>query len=433
MNKKPIKPIITIIVILFIILSAFVVFTTYLENLEVIDEHQEADKNFSSLGNLSSFNDAVNTFSFDIFEKFLNDPKNKDNLFMSPYSIFTALAMTYEGAKGKTAEEMKEVLNIEQDNESFHEYMQSLYNYLNYNQEYNISTANALWIKENYPILDKYKDLILTYYGGNSIDIDYSIPDQAAGIINGWVENKTNNLIQNLISPGDIDPFLTVLILTNAIYFKGIWQVQFDEKNTTERSFEVSEGEYIQVETMSLTEKQKKFNYTENEIMQILELPYSGNEISMNIFLPREGYNLSDIIKSMNHEDYKELIESMVETELDIYLPKFIIKTPLYTLNDYLINLGMSTAFKQNADFSGITEIENININKVLHKAYVEVNEIGTEAAAATAVTMFKTGIDDQENLRIVFDADHPFLFTIHHKEIGTILFMGNIIDPSSE
>lgn len=424
--------IVAIIITLVVLGAAFVVLTTDLLNdSNIVDDTKESDDEIpNALGNETSFIDAVNAFSFDIFEKFLDDPENEENIFTSPYSIFTALAMTYEGAEGITAEEMKEVLNIEQDNESFHQYMQSLYNYLNYNEEYNISTANALWIKQNYPILDDYKDLILTYYGGDSTHMDFSSPEQAAEIINGWVENKTNNLIQNLISPGDIHPVLTALILTNAIYFKGTWQVQFDEKNTTERPFEKSDGESTDVETMCLTQTQDQFNYTENEIMQILELPYSGNEISMMIFLPKEGYDISDIISAMDHDVYKELIDSMDKIELDIYLPKFTIKTPLYTLNNYLKELGMPTAFTGSADFSGMTGFRDLYISKVLHKAFVEINEEGTEAAAATAVTMMKTGIDDGGSSRIRFDVDHQFLFTIHHKDTGTILFMGSVEAP---
>jgi len=430
MNKKPI---IAIVVSLLIIGTAVVVLTTNFPQFDITKETEKPnDEPPFPLGNRTSFDDAINAFSFDVFKKFLTDAQHEGNVFTSPYSIFTALAMTYEGAKGTTADEMKEVLNIQQDNESFHEYMQSLYQYLNYNKDYNISTANALWIKESYPVLNEYKDLILTYYGGASTDIDFSNPDHAAQIINGWIENKTNNLIKDLISPVDIDPVLTVLILTNAIYFKGTWQVQFDEKNTTERPFERAEEEYTDVETMRLTDTEDQFNYTENELMQIVELPYTGNEISMTILLPKEGYDVEDIINSMDHERYKELINSMNNTELDIYLPKFTIETPLYTLNKYLTELGMPTAFTADADFSGINGFGELLISKVLHKAFIEVNEEGTEAAAATAVIVDLNIADPNSSQRIVFDADHPFIFMIQHKTTDAILFMGKVSDPLS-
>jgi serpin B len=430
MNKKPI---IAVIVSLLILGAAVAVLITNFHPFHITEE-TEKPKNEPPLHlrNIISFDDAVNAFSFDIFKKFLNDTQNEGNIFTSPYSIFTALAMTYEGAKGTTADEMKKVLNIEQNNESFHEYMQSLYQYLNTNKDYNISTANALWIKENYPVLDEYKNLILTYYGGNSTDMNFSNPERAAKIINGWIENKTHNLIKNLISPANIDPVSTALILTNAIYFKGTWQIQFDEKNTTEKPFKISEEKSTDVETMRFIETHNQFNYTENEIMQILELPYTGNEMSMTILLPKEGYTIQDIIRSMNHVSYKELIDSMNKTELDIYLPKFKIETPLYTLNNYLTELGMPTAFTGDADFSGINGFGGLCISSVLHKAFIEVNEKGTEAAAATAVTMVTSAPGPNLSQRIVFDADHPFIFLIQHKTTGTILFMGTVTDPST-
>ena len=431
MNKKPI---ITVIVSLLILGTAVVVLTTNF-NPSPIKEKTEKPKDETPihLGNITSFDDAVNVFSFDIFKKFLNDTQNEGNIFTSPYSIFTALAMTYEGAKGTTANEMKKVLNIEQNNESFHEYMQSLYQYLNTNKSYNITTANALWIKENYPLLKEYKNLILTYYGGNSTDMNFSNSEHAAKIINGWIENKTHNLIKNLISPGNIDPVLTDLILTNAIYFKGTWQIQFDEKNTTEKPFKISKEKYTDVETMRFIGTHNQFNYTENQIMQMVELPYTGNEMSMTIMLPKEGYTTQDIIRSMNHVSYKELIDSMNNTELDVSLPKFKIETPLYTLNNYLKELGMPTAFTGDADFSGMNGFGQLCISSVLHKAFIEVNEKGTEAAAATAVIMVTSAYPGQNlTQRIVFDADHPFIFLIQHKTTDTILFMGEVTDPST-
>ncbi len=421
-----------IVVSLLIIGTSFFVLTTDFEDeSEKTDTIQPKNNEPITLANITSFNEAVNSFAFNFYKEFYLDPINTGNLFNSPYSIFTALAMTYEGAKGQTAEEMASVLNIEQDNKSFHEYIQSLYNYLNKNSEYNISTANALWPSINYQLLQDYIDVIQTYYGGKVSEIDYSNPQQAANIINSWVENQTNNLIKDLIPVSAIDPVLTRLILTNAIYFKGTWEIQFDEDNTTDRKFTTSSGENIDVPTMRLVDTENLFNYSENDYLQILELPYNGNEITMTIILPKEGYNLSDIISSLNKDSYSELIESMTKREVNIFLPKFEIKTPLYTLNNNLINLGMSTAFDASADFSGLYGKGGLFISKVLHKAFIEVNEEGTEAAAATAVIMIESAAPGGGgNSRIVFNCDHPFLFTINHKETNTILFMGNVNNP---
>ena len=422
-----------IISLIVIVASAYVALNIIDKNDNTESQTTDSDDDTNPpVGSIVTFGDAVNAFSFDIFEKFFSNSENTDNIFNSGYSIFVALAMTYEGAQGITAEEMKDVLNIERDNESFHNYMKSLYEYLNLNDEYNISTANALWIREYYPILQKYKELILEFYGGNSTDIDFSNPEQAAEIINNWIESKTNNLIKNLISPDDIDPIYTTLILTNAIYFKGTWKIQFDEDNTTELPFYLSDGTTKDVDTMKIIDTQDEFNFTQNDDMKIIELPYTGDDISMMIFLPKDGYDLNDIIGKIDHQDYLDLIESMNKYEVDLYLPKFKIETPVINLNDYLQELGINDAFNPGANFSNMTELNDLYISKVLHKAFIDVNEEGTEAAAATAVIMDRLSTSEPpEDSRIEFKADHPFFFTIHHKDTNTILFSGIVADPS--
>ena len=427
MNKKTIAG---LIVGLLIIGSVVVLITT--DNKVIDDSTSSDDETLPPLGNITSFNDAVNQFCFDFFKKLSEDETNDPNIFYSPYSVFTALAMTYEGARNNTAVEMENVLHVEQSNDSFHQYMQSLYNYMNNNDEYNVSTANALWPDVGFTLLDEFIDIIETYYGGKESEVEYGNPEEAARIINEWVENQTNNLIKDLVPASAIDPVLTKLILTNAIYFKGIWQVQFDELNTTDRDFTLSSADTVQVETMKLIGADDKFNYTETGDLQILELPYTGGDISMMILLPREGVELSDVISSLKREDYISWIDEMYETKADIYLPKFKFETS-YGLNDYLKELGMVDAFDNAADFSGIDGTKNLFISSVLHKAFVEVNEEGTEAAAATAVIMdLKAVSPDEPPERITFDCNHPFVFTIHHKETGTILFMGTVDDPSA-
>ena len=305
--------IVAIIVSLVVIGAAFVVLTSdLLIDSNTMDDSKESDDETpEALGNETPFNDAVNAFAFDLFRKISNDPDNVGNLFYSPYSVFTALAMTYEGARNNTADEMERVLSIEQDNDSFHRYMKSLYEYLNENADYDISTANALWVRENFELLEEYIDTIETYYGGRFSEVDFSKPEEAAEIINQWVENQTNNLIKNLVPPDVIDPVMTMLILTNAIYFKGTWQLQFDEANTTDRDFIDYEGNLIEVPTMCLTGAEDKFNYTETEDLQILELPYTGNELSMVILLPKEDVELSEIINSIDKDSISEWIDSM--------------------------------------------------------------------------------------------------------------------------
>jgi serpin B len=413
--------IITLIVVLIIISAIFYLAFQYSPDENLSEENKISGNNTpTAVGNFS-FNDAVNSFAFD----FIKELNNNDNIFISPYSIFTALAMTYEGARGITAEEMKSLLNIEQDNESFHKYMEDLYELLNKeNNDYNISTANALWVKDDYQLLETYLNVIRNYYGGNATEVDFSKSEEAANIINKWVENNTNGLIEDLILP-DYITIMTVLILTNAIYFKGNWEVQFDQVNTTDREFTEPSGETIEVPTMSLVETNNYFNYTETDDLQILELKYSGNDISMLILLPKDK-GLSAIIDNIDADSFSELRESMVENNVDIYLPKFKVETE-YQLNDYLIDLGMVTPFTTSADFSGMNGYKELFISRVVHKAFIEVNEEGTEAAAATAVIMERLSIEPE---KIVFDCNHPFMYLIQHKQTGTILFMGTINNP---
>ena len=424
MKLKYILPIIAVFII--ISSSIFVTFLQYNQDKDTIDEDVSKDeKEPTPLGNLS-FNDAVNSFAFNLFRE-LSD-RNEGNLFISPYSIFTALAMTYEGAKSDTSDEMADVLNVKQDNETFHLYMKNLYEALNNEKtDYNIRTANALWVQKNLFLLESYLNIIREFYGGDATEVDYSKPTEAAAIINRWVENQTNGLIKDLITESSISP-LTALILTNAIYFKGIWKTQFDPVNTTNRTFETSSEGTIDVPTMTLVNTYDVFNYTEMDESQILELPYTGGDISMIVLLPKNN-DLSSIIDTIDRDKFSEWMDSMIETKVDVYLPKFKVETT-YSLNDYLIDLGMSIPFTSAADFSGITGGKDLFISNVIHKAFVDVNEEGTEAAAATAVILELTM--NGESSRIVFDCNHAFLYLIIHKQTETILFMGSIDNPAS-
>ena len=374
---------------------------------------------------INSYHDAINSFSFDFFKVLYGN--DGENVFFSPYSIFTALAMTYEGAKEETAIEMKDILNVEQDNTSFHTYMRNIYDVLNKeDSDYDISTANALWVKENFHLLETYLSIIRDYYGGEATEVDFSNPAEAAAIINEWVEEHTNNLIKDLITEDTIDSY-TALILTNAIYFKGVWEIQFDPVNTTNETFEVSSENSIEAPTMKIIGTEDMFYYTETDEIQVLELPYTGDDLSMVILLPKDN-DLSSIISTMDNSKYSELISSLSEENVDIYLPKFKIETS-YSLKNYLKELGMSKSFTSDADFSGITGAKDLFIDEVLHKAFIDVNEEGTEAAAATAVVMKLTSTADGPT-RFIFNCDHPFIYIIQHKETGTILFMGVVSNP---
>jgi len=424
MNRRIIATI--LVAVLIISAAVFVVF--YQPGPDVTDDEiTPGDDNLDPVGDLS-FHDAVNSFAFDFYRKIYD--ANDGNVFVSPYSIFTALAMTYEGANGSTAEEMAGVLNVEQDNESFHSYMKNLYDVLNnQNEDYDLSTANALWVQQQFNLLPAYLNVIQTYYGGDATEVDYNNPAEAAGIINQWVEDQTNGLIKDLITEDLIDP-LTRLILTNAIYFKGVWQTQFDPVNTTNRSFTTVDESSVLVETMALVGSYDLFSYTETDNVQILELSYTGDDISMVIILPKETSDLSAVIETLAQEQYTLWLNAMVKQEVDILLPKFKVETK-YQLKQNLRSMGMNIPFLGSADFSGITGGKDLYIDEVVHKAYIDVNEEGTEAAAATGVVMRLTSVQDEPS-RAVFDCDHPFLYLIRHKKTETILFIGTISDPSA-
>ena len=427
--------IITIIAVIGIVSAGMLIVSFYQPGKDTADQENNNDTNLTPDVNFSTdttFHESANTFAFHLLKEFNTNTDYQTNAFFSPYSIFTALAMTYEGSLSNTAHEMAETLNIPQNNETFHQYVSNLYTTLNDNTDYNISTANALWIKENYPLLDDYLNTVETYYHAESTPIDYSNPSNAADIINSWVENKTNNLIKDLISPDNIDPALTRLILTNAIYFKGIWTVQFDEENTTDRPFNLASDETIEVETMVLENTENRFNYTETDQVQLLQLPYKGDDLSMIILLPKEEESLSSIISDLTEQSYYEWLDEMREQKVDIFLPRFNVTTPQYQIVEMLMNLGIQDAFTYDADFSGITGNTDLFIKDVLHKGFISVNEEGTEAAAATGVVMDLKSAPGPGSEPIVFDCDHPFLYLIQHQETGTILFIGTMDNPNA-
>lgn len=377
---------------------------------------------YATTESVDSLSDAMNGFSFKMYNELGID--SDENVFFSPYSIFVALAMTYEGARGDTAAQMKNVLGFEQNDEVSLCSFGRIYNLLNIDSEYTLNTANALWTMRDYPFLEEYLNFIDNYYMGKATDVDFTNPSEAVEIINSWVEENTGGKIEDMLLSDDITPG-TVLILSNAIYFKGLWLTQFDIEDTVDRDFEITPTEIVQVPTMVLTGSEESFNYSETDDLQILELPYKGDAVSMIIFLPKEN-NISGVEQMLNNENLATLMDSMSPTDVDIYLPKFTYKTE-YNLKEMLIGIGMDIAFSNDADFSGMNGFGGLFIDKVLHKAFVEVNEEGTEAAAATTVHMMETAIPGEPK---VFDADHPFLYLVQHKETGMILFMGKIVNP---
>lgn len=371
---------------------------------------------------------AVNQFAFELYQQYKN---TKDNVFFSPYSISSALQMTYEGARGQTAKEMQNVFHFLGDEKTRLGSFAALYNQINpQNASYQLSTANALWAQKDYPFWPDYLKIAETYYYGKAANLDFvGDTEGSRQTINQWVSSKTNNKIPELFARGTLDP-TTRLVLTNAVYFKGKWDAPFGKDATQEKDFTTALSTKITVPMMN---NQSHFNYTETSDYQAVELPYENNDLSMIVILPKTG-RMAAVENNFLINDFLKIKQSMTSHLVDVSLPKFKFNTS-YEMNKTLTQMGMSIAFNPDeADFTGMynraAANENLYISLVVHKAYVDVNEEGTEAAAATGVGLAATSISESPR-PIIFNADHPFIFAIVHQQTGTILFMGKVNDPT--
>jgi len=360
--------------------------------------------------------ESINQLTIDLYQKLSGE--NDENLFLSPYSISTALAMVYGGAGGETAEQINNTLHFGGQGAT-HPALSHLRATLNGIQKkgyVELSTANSLWPQKDYAIRSDYLAMTSEFYGSTIESVDYKTDAEGARQkINGWVEDQTNDRIKDLIPKGMLDP-MTRLVLANAIYFKGNWARQFKAEHTRPTLFKLADGTTTNVPMMSQT---ADFKLAHTPDFQALELPYEGGDLSMLILLPSE----SDKLPEFNLERLAEL--QFNEMEVMVQLPKFKLESS-FELGGTLAALGMPLAFSRQADFSGMAGTKNLYISDVVHKAFVEVNEEGTEAAAATAVGMRTTSMPP------MFTANHPFLFLIRENSTGTILFIGRVMDPSS-
>ena len=372
-------------------------------------------------GNVAAGN---NRFAFDLYRQLATDPAYAGgNLFFSPYSISSALAITYEGARGTTADEIGAVLHLPTNDTLRREGFAALNAALNRGSgNYTLRTANALWAEETYSFLPDYIDVAARWYGANVTNLDFiENPEGSRETINRWVEERTEDRIRDLLPPNSIDP-LTRLVITNAIYFKGTWAKQFDANETREEEFRVGPNEMVLAPMMH---GDAAYPYAETETLQVLEMPYaheSGNGLAMLVLLPKED-SLTAAEEALDAERLAGLRESLIAQNVRISFPKFTLDVG-YSLPPVLAAMGMPTAFADDAaDLSGMDGTKDLLITGVFHKAFVDVNEEGTEAAAAT-------GVIGGRGITPVFRADHPFVFLITEKDSGAILFMGRVVNP---
>ena len=367
---------------------------------------------------------ANNRFSLDLYRELAGEG---NNVFFSPWSLSSALAMTYEGARGNTSDEMRSVLYFSENDSLRRESFSALDRKINANDSgYTLSTANALWVDGSFSLLDEYETLVHDTYLARANNLDFrAAPEEARQTINHWVKQKTSGKIVDLIPAGHVDS-LTRLVLTNAIYFNGTWMKTFDPSQTRDEDFFTEDGRAVKVPMMRQDDGEARFYYLETGDLQVLEMPYAGGRLSMMILLPHDQ-DIASLERTLSSEDLNQWRDSLEERRVDVYLPRFKLKAN-YFLPEILADLGMPTAFSEMADFTGISPDRPLFISQVIHQAYVDVNEQGTEAAAATAVV---TEACAEEPEIPVFRADHPFLFLIVDDETGCILFLGRVSDPS--
>lgn len=380
--------------------------------------------------------DGNTAFALDLYHKLIEGQDQDGNIFLSPYSISLAMAMAYAGARGETADQMAETLHFTLPQERLHSAFDALDLAISARAEtegIELSTANAFWGQLGHPFLQGYIDLLAGYYGTEVRLMDFqTTPEPCREEINDWVSEKTQGKIEELLPPGSVNP-LTKLVLTNAIYFKGTWKWQFDPDLTGERPFTLLDGSQVMVPMMEQGEVW--LPYTEGSLdglgYQAVELPYVGEELSMVILLPAPEWlgeeftaeKFKEFERKLSPEWLKETLEGLETWEVDLVMPKFSF-TWGFDLSDALSRLGMPLAFSAQADFSGMDGMRDLFINGIYHKAFVKVDEEGTEALGATGTTMVRAAPYE-------FQVNHPFIFLIRDRETGAILFLGRVLNPA--
>ena len=367
-------------------------------------------------------------FAVDLYRQLSS---REGNLFLSPYSISTALAMTYAGARGDTEEQMERTLHFALGQDGLHPAFAELAARVAAVQEaghVQLSIANSLWPQAGHDFLPAYLDLRRQHYGVTITPVDYTrAAEQARVTINKWVEAQTQNRIRDILATGTVDE-LTRLILVNAIYFKGSWLSRFDADATETAPFHVSKA--LSVEAPLMTQRET-FHYAEDDDTQVLELSYEGEALSMLVLLPKARDGLPALEEKLSAKGIAAWRSKLVNREVIVHIPRFKL-TSQFSLGNTLQAMGMRDAFSEaKANFAGMDGRRDwLYIGAVLHKAFVEVNEEGTEAAAATAVIMQARSMPAPPP---EFRADHPFVFLIQDRRNGSVLFMGRVADPTKE
>ncbi len=374
---------------------------------------------------------SINKFALDMYKQLVED---NDNVFFSPYSITAALAMAEVGARGVTSTQIRQALSATLEGDLLHAAInamdQNLMGHAEGTEGLTLNIVNSSWAQGDFFFRLDYLDFLSSYYGAGVNLLDFkNEPEPSRITINTWVEEQTNEKIKDLIPQGAINSSVR-LVLTNAIYFLGDWLLQFNPDNTEDEPFTKLDNSTVESPLMRLGDygEKIKLRYAQADDVRLLDLPYRGERISMTILLPDEGA-FDSFEQSITIDSIHKLIQTLDSTDLPpVKLPKFTFKTPSISIVPFLKKLGMVDAFGP-ADFSGINGQRNLFITDVLHKAFISVDEKGTEAAAATAVIFAESSAGDEPS----FIANRPFIYLIRDKETGVILFMGRVLDPTTE
>lgn len=349
-----------------------------------------------------------------------------NNLVLSPLSLCTGLAMTYAGARGRTETQIARTLRLTIDPATVHQAFASLAARLSDirgRDSTAFRTANGLWPQAGYPLLEEFRVLLQTHYGAAVQAVDYRKTEEARAEINRWVKDRTAGRISDMVGPGVLGPD-TRLLLTNAIYFKGTWAKPFDPHRTVCAPFWITDRETIEVPTMS---QAARLGYFEQDHLQLLELPY-GDDLSMVVALPKERNGLAALERTLTAATIGRWTKRLVPRRVAVNLPRFHVEST-FSLRDSLRSMGMTDAFDvHEADFSAMAGRESsLFLSDVVHKVFVDVNEEGTEAAAATAPVM-RVRLASQPIP--TFRADHPFVFWIRDTRTNSIVFLGRVVSP---
>ena len=371
---------------------------------------------------------ANNDFAIDLYGQIRSNSAGK-NIFFSPFSVSSALAMVYAGAKGNTKTEMANVLKLDSVNTNkVHAGFRQLFKAFNDpTNNYTLSVANAFFGRKGRPVLNSYLTLVSRYYHALLKRMDFKRnPERSRKYINKWVAANTNQKIKNVLPQGTVT-MDTAAVLVNTIYFHGVWETPFDVGSTLSSTFHLTPAKSTQTKMMNLGVE--RFNYAAVSSLscKILELPYVGDEVSMYILLPNSINGLAALESQLTSAKLNTAISRMYSAKVDVAIPKFKM-TLQVELNDILKSMGMKDLFvPRRADLSGMDGTRKLFVSKVIHKAYIDVNEEGTKAAAATGIEINMASVQFRTK---TFRADHPFLFFIREKVTGSILFSGRVLKP---